>query len=153
VSAEEAPRPRTRPRDALGRPLPWGSPTAIEPVDYARLTYAQNIEAGRSQFNAGRFFEAHEAWEEAWRQALDPAAREFCRGLAQLGAAYTHVARGNAVGARALFARALPRLAAPPPRVGLDLAGAVPVFAEQMAACERAAAAGSPPPLLDPPAI
>jgi hypothetical protein len=34
---------------------------------------------GARLFDAGEFFEAHEAWEERWRVATDKAEREFGR--------------------------------------------------------------------------
>ncbi len=43
---------------------------------------------GARLFDAGRFFEAHEAWEERWRVATDRAERDLLQGLIQVAAAF-----------------------------------------------------------------
>jgi predicted metal-dependent hydrolase len=45
------------------------------------------LERGRVLFNAGRYFEAHEAWEEAWRAESGPRRRAL-QGLIQVAAGY-----------------------------------------------------------------
>jgi predicted metal-dependent hydrolase len=99
-----------RPRDELGRPLPWGSESRIALEDYEALPIEENHRLGRDHFNAGRFFQAHEAWEEAWRKARGSADEEFFKGLSQVAAGYTHHLRGNPRGARTLIARGLDRV-------------------------------------------
>jgi hypothetical protein len=42
---------------------------------------------GAGLFDAGRFFDAHEVWEDAWRQATDPDERLFFQGMIQIAAA------------------------------------------------------------------
>jgi predicted metal-dependent hydrolase len=72
------------------------------------------VARGVMHFNARRFFEAHEAWEELWlgnRSELS----EFLRGLIQLAAAYHHLQRGTFRGAVRLFDAALERLSRYPP--------------------------------------
>src|SRR4029077_3069306 len=55
---------------------------------------AQAIERGRALFNDRRFFEAHEAWEEAWlREEGD--LRMLLQGLIQIAAALHKIARGD----------------------------------------------------------
>lgn len=39
-------------------------------------------------YNEGAFFEAHEAWETAWRSALEPADKSLLQGLVQVTAAF-----------------------------------------------------------------
>lgn len=103
-------RPRQqRPRDALGRPLPFGSP-GVEPVPEEPLPPLQALALARSLVARGRAFGAHEVLEARWK-ASPPGERDFWQGLAQLCVALTHQARGNAVGARSLFERAEWRLA------------------------------------------
>lgn len=59
-------------------------------------------ETGIRHFNAGRYFEAHEVWEEAWRAA--PAAeRRFFQALIQAAVAVYHWNRGNSTGAARLY--------------------------------------------------
>ncbi len=100
----------TRPRDRLGRPLPWGTPEEEPPVS---VDVARSDEAAWSAADAylarGLPFHAHEACELRWRTAPE-ATRTAWRALAQWGAALTHEARGNSAGARRLAARALDTL-------------------------------------------
>jgi uncharacterized protein len=69
---------------------------------------------GIAHFNAQRFWEAHESWEELWLAAQSDA-EQFLQGLIQLAAAYHHVQRGTLPGALRLFDAALGRLSAFPP--------------------------------------
>lgn len=100
----------TRPRDRLGRPMPWGTPEEEPPVplDVARSDDAAWA-AATDYLARGLPFHAHEACELRWRAAPENT-RTAWRALAQWGAALTHDARGNAVGARRLAARALATL-------------------------------------------
>ena len=84
------------------------------------------LSRGVALFNAGRFFDAHEAWEELWLPATG-GEKQFLQGLIQLAAAYHHVQRGTSPrGAARLFASALRRLEAfPPCHLGVDREDAV----------------------------
>jgi predicted metal-dependent hydrolase len=74
-------------------------------------------------FNAGRYFEAHEVWEDAWRPMDAGTLREFLQGLIQCAVAMEHHRRGNAVGAARVLERATRRLAGVPGGyAGVDLA-------------------------------
>ena len=53
---------------------------------------------GIELFNSGRYFEAHEALEAAWREESDPV-RELYRGILQAGVVYLHITRHNYPGA------------------------------------------------------
>ena len=106
-----APAPkRARPRDELGRPLPWGAANRLQLEDYDALGIDEDHRLGVAHFNAGRYFPAHEAWESAWRQCRGGPDEEFFKGLSQLGAGYTHWRRGNAHGAFTLLRRAASRI-------------------------------------------
>jgi predicted metal-dependent hydrolase len=59
---------------------------------------------GLEYFNAGRYFEAHEELETAWRAEKGPI-RELYRGILQVGVAYYHVQRGNYRGALKMLQR------------------------------------------------
>jgi uncharacterized protein len=59
---------------------------------------------GLHLFNAGEYFEAHEALEIAWRDEQGPV-RDLYRGILQVGVAYYHIQRGNYRGARKMFER------------------------------------------------
>jgi predicted metal-dependent hydrolase len=57
-----------------------------------RLEQTQGaLERGRELFAAGRFFEAHAAWEEAWREEAGPT-RRLLHGLILAAAAYHKLA-------------------------------------------------------------
>lgn len=77
---------------------------------------------GMAHFNGGRFFEAHEAWEEIWRSTT-PEPRELWRGLIQVAVGlHHHCVRGNPGPARRVLARGLRRLEPfPQGTEGLDL--------------------------------
>ena len=93
-----------RPRDALGRPLPYGV-EGVEPVPEDALPPLETIEAARALVRKGRPFAAHEVLEARWKAGPDDE-RDLWQGLAQLCVGLTHAARGNAVGADRLRAGA-----------------------------------------------
>ena len=101
-----------RPRDRLGRPLPWDAEGALELEDFDSLSLEENHRLGREHARAGRWFPAHEAWETAWKQARDTEEAELFKGLSQMGAGYVHLFRGNAHGAVTLLRRAARRIGA-----------------------------------------
>jgi uncharacterized protein len=102
-------RPKNaRPRDELGRPLPRGAAGAIEEEPPAR-TPEEALARGIKHFNAGRYFQAHEAWEEGWHPAPEPE-RDFWQGLTQVAVGLTHRLRGNAHGSATLLRRGAKRL-------------------------------------------
>jgi rubrerythrin len=57
-------------------------------------------------FNSGRYFEAHEALEEAWRAEAGPV-RELYRGILQVAVAYYHILRENYAGAVKVYGRSM----------------------------------------------
>ena len=99
-----------RPRDRLGRPLPWDAEPELELEDFDSLSIEENHELARLHARAGRWFPAHEAWETAWKQARDTEDAELFKGLSQMGAGYVHLFRGNAHGAATLLRRAARRI-------------------------------------------
>jgi dTDP-4-amino-4,6-dideoxygalactose transaminase len=64
---------------------------------------------GIALFNAGEFFEAHEALEDAWRESSGED-RRFLQGLVQVAVGLHHHSTGNTVGARSVLRRALDNL-------------------------------------------
>jgi uncharacterized protein len=101
---------QARPRDALGRPLPYGA-TGVEPISEEPLSAEATLAYARRLLDDGRPFAAHEALEVRWKSCPDEE-RELWQGLAQLCVGLTHKARGNAVGASRLVDRAAVRLEA-----------------------------------------
>jgi uncharacterized protein len=91
------------------------------------------FERGAHLYDAGQFFEAHEAWEERWKTATDASERRFLQGLIQIAAAFHQLlVRRSPASAERLLARGLAKLDACPARVeGLDLAA----FRESLRAC------------------
>ena len=57
-------------------------------------------------FNAGKYFEAHEALEIAWLEERGRV-RDLYRGILQVGVAYLHITRGNYEGAIKVYNRSL----------------------------------------------
>ena len=106
---DEAGRARqARPRDELGRPLPYGE-TGVEPVSEDPLPPHETIDKALALVREGRPFSAHEVLEARWK-AGPVEERDLWQGLAQVCVAMTHAARGNTVGAARLFDRAAERL-------------------------------------------
>jgi predicted metal-dependent hydrolase len=70
---------------------------------------SEQFRRGIALFNARKFFEAHEAWEELWLIEPEPE-KTFLQGLIQLAAAFHHHGRGNPRGAQSLLAAGLAKL-------------------------------------------
>jgi len=66
---------------------------------------ADFYEEGIELFNHGRFFECHEAWEEAWKGSAG-AEKIYYQGIIQAAVAILHAQRGNLDGASKLHAKA-----------------------------------------------
>lgn len=115
-----------RPRDALGRPLPYGAVGEERAPEGVVRPPEQALAEAQELLDAGRPFHAHEVLEDAWKSAPVPE-RELWRGLAQLAVGLTHALRGNARGAATLIERGAGNIggygAAPPH--GIDVAGLV----------------------------
>ncbi|KUI29775.1 hypothetical protein AU194_30415 [Mycobacterium sp. GA-2829] len=130
---DETGRPRnSRPRDALGRPLPPGSEGVPRIPDDLHLPPAESLVYAQELVDDGRAFHAHEVLEAAWKDGPDDE-RSLWQGLAQLMVGITHIQRGNPDGARALLRRATDRLADAPARYSVDVAGLI-AYAETLQA-------------------
>ena len=76
---------------------------------------------GINFFNAGRYFEAHEAWEDLWRVTRGPL-RLFYQGLVQAAVGLHHLSHGNLSGGRAQLTKSTAKLAQyPAGAAGIDL--------------------------------
>lgn len=69
----------------------------------------ERFERGLAHFNARRFFEAHEAWEEIWLVEDEPE-KTFLQGIIQIAAAFHHYRRGNSDGAESLLAAGIVKI-------------------------------------------
>ena len=59
---------------------------------------------GMELFNQGRYFEAHEAFESAWRAESGPV-RDLYRAILQVGVVYLHITQYNYPGAVKVYQR------------------------------------------------
>lgn len=122
---DEEGRPKqARPRDELGRPLPYGA-VGVEQVSEDPLPPLETVEKALALVREGRPFSAHEVLEARWKDAPDEE-RDLWQGLAQICVGLTHAARGNTSGAERLVERGIGRVeqyaATAGPTYGLDLA-------------------------------
>src|SRR5438477_9940125 len=76
---------------------------------------ADLLTEGINFFNTGRYFEAHESWEDLWRVTRGPL-RLFYQGLVQAAVGMHHLSRGNQNGGRAQITKSLAKLEEYPPR-------------------------------------
>ena len=139
-----------RPRDFAGRPLGADAEDALNLPDFDLMTLEEAHEEALRFFDAGNYFGAHEAWETCWVFAKGTDEEEFFKGLAQLGAGYTHWLRGNPHGVVALLGRAMERIGSlGPAHRGI----ATEAFMRQLEALRvlaaRAEAEGTPLPELE----
>ncbi|MEV8565095.1 DUF309 domain-containing protein [Streptomyces sp. NPDC051322] len=113
-----------RPRDGLGRPLPYGSPGVERQPEGVVRTPAESLREAQALLDAGMPFHAHEVFEDAWK-AGPAAERALWRAMAQLAVGLTHAARGNTAGGARLLLRGAAGLDAygEAEPYGIDVAG------------------------------
>ena len=105
------------------------------------------FKSGLEAIHAGRFFEAHEALEVAWRTAAAEE-RDFFQGLVHVAVAWYQAGRGRPVATASQLEKAARRLAPyAPAHRGVDVAG---VLAQVTAARSRVAGGSLE---LDPPQL
>ncbi|GGU29216.1 DUF309 domain-containing protein [Streptomyces daghestanicus] len=93
-----------RPRDGLGRPLPYGADGVPRQPEGVVRAPGQTVAEAQRLLDEGKPFHAHEVFEDAWKSG-PPEERELWRGLAQLAVGLTHCARGNVAGGPRLLRR------------------------------------------------
>ncbi|WP_333740009.1 DUF309 domain-containing protein [Streptomyces sp. IBSBF 2806] len=93
-----------RPRDGLGRPLPYGADGVERQPEGVVRTPQDTVAEAQALLDAGKPFHAHEVFEDAWKSGPD-GERALWRGLAQLAVGLTHAARGNLGGGARLLRR------------------------------------------------
>ena len=100
-------------------------------------------QAGLEAFNSSRFFDAHELWEDVWRQTPEPDKR-FLQGLIQVAAAFHHYSRDNVLGTRNLLRAGLLKLDAfPDAHGGMEIALLRAAVREWLAAIAQGEVPGS----------
>ncbi|MFF4271861.1 DUF309 domain-containing protein [Streptomyces sp. NPDC001536] len=93
-----------RPRDGLGRPLPYGTDGVERQPEGVVRTPERSVAEAQELLDAGKPFHAHEVFEDAWKSGPEEE-RTLWRGLAQLAVGLTHAARGNVTGGARLLRR------------------------------------------------
>jgi uncharacterized protein len=95
-----------------------------------RLPFLRGIEL----FDAGYYWEAHEAWEGLWNAAgRQGAVADFLKALIQFAVVGVKVREGRLDGAKTHAARAAELLRGPDPAAGFDMAALI-AHAEELAA-------------------
>jgi uncharacterized protein len=132
-----------RPRDGLGRPLPYGHEGVPRQPEGVTRTPAATLAEAQQLLDEGLPFHAHEVLEDAWKTSPAPE-RALWKGLAQLAVGITHLARGNTAGGARLLLRGAdgvePYRQDPP--YGIDAAGLVTWARSTAADMEELATAG-----------
>jgi predicted metal-dependent hydrolase len=103
---------------------------------------ANGFARGIELFNAQHFYDAHEIWEDVWRESIGYE-KKFLQGLIQAAVALHHHSTGNLVGASSLMERSRRNLAVYPEDFGgIRLAA----FVTSLAAWRESLLSGSPNP-------
>ncbi|MDT9684626.1 DUF309 domain-containing protein [Streptomyces sp. TRM76323] len=150
-----------RPRDGLGRPLPYGTPGVERQPEGVERSPEESLREAQRLLDAGRPFHAHEVLEDAWKACAGTGRepeRELWRGLAQLAVGLTHAARGNAAGGERLLLRGADRIGpygagsgAPGP-YGVDVGG-LAAWARELAGRLRGGADAAVDPVAEAPRL
>jgi hypothetical protein len=89
---------------------------------------------GVADFNSGRYWHAHEAWEHGWRLMPACAARTWVQAMIQVAGVYVLLEKGRASGARSLAEAALEKMKGVEKSDGLEKWA----YAEQLTCAEQA---------------
>ncbi len=81
------------------------------------LENSEGYRRGIRLFNAREFYDAHEVWEDVWRESAG-LEKKFLQGLIQAAVAFHHHSTGNVAGACSLMERARRNLAGCPEEFG-----------------------------------
>ena len=119
------------------------------------MAVAALVDRGRAAFNRGQFFEAHELWEDAWRELTGPD-RSGMQGLIQIAAGLHHLQGGRPRPGSRLLRKGLAKLPValpglpglpPPTLLGLPIQSLAGQVARLLDEIEAAAEAGPLPDL------
>jgi predicted metal-dependent hydrolase len=84
---------------------------SASPEDCGGKTAMNDLfERGMELFNAGRYFDAHEVWEDLWRE-MHGRDKLLVQALVQSAVALHHASTGNYVGAKSVMERAIRNMA------------------------------------------
>lgn len=96
--------------DALQAPESGSQMDSYEATDERTLgIYPREYLQGLEDFNAGRYFDAHEIWEEIWLRSSGDT-KLFYQMLIQAAVGLHHYEHGNARGARGMYANVTEKL-------------------------------------------
>ena len=120
-------------------PTTRDSKTHVRSRGGIRLTLADvSLARGIELFNGGRYWEAHEAWEEAWTPDRRGPDRGFYKGLIQVAAGCLHYGRRNRRGTVNKWRSGADQLRPYLPRHrGVELAPLVALVDANLAVVER----------------
>jgi predicted metal-dependent hydrolase len=117
------------------KPLSSINLAALSPFDLTSDEEA-HLERGITLFNSGKFWEAHEAWEEIWKNHPEDG-RFFLQGLIQLAAAYHQLGKKVYRGVVIHLKQAQERLKLfPSDFLGIDVSPILEVIDDSLAAIE-----------------
>jgi hypothetical protein len=109
-------------RRSCGCPGRLARPAIDEPPFPLTPGLGAELAQGLDLIRAGRYYDAHEVLEDAWRAADGPE-RDFFQGLVHVAVAWYQAGRGNEVGCERQLEKALRRLGPyAPAHRGLDVA-------------------------------
>lgn len=95
--------------------------TVLAAVNSFVSEFREQFELGIDEFNAGRFFECHDTFEELWMEEHGER-RRFLQGLIQAAVGVFHATRNNANGAESQLSKSLTKLyEAPDSYLGIDV--------------------------------
>ena len=94
------------------------------PIVFSLTMNADGYHRGIRLFNAREFYDAHEVWEDVWRES-EGMEKRFLQGLIQAAVAFHHHSTGNVDGTCSLLERACKNLAACPEEFGGIRVGAL----------------------------
>lgn len=102
-----------------------------------RQVYPREYLEGIDHFNAGRYFEAHEAWEQVWLRSSGDR-KVFYQMLIQAAVGLHHRQRGNVAGALGMYKAVVAKLEQlPSVCMSLDLVDFADQFRTRMAGLEQ----------------
>ena len=85
------------------------------------LSPEELLQLGIDLYNAGHYWNAHEAWEEVWLES-ERGMRGFYQGMIQISAAFVHVTRNRYPGGVKLLGEGIEKLEKyPSPFMGVQL--------------------------------
>jgi predicted metal-dependent hydrolase len=85
-------------------------------------------------FNEGRFYDAHEVWEDLWRATADPPLKTCYQGLIQAAVGLHHLGRQNHAGARSQLGKSIRNLqTGAGSATGLDIEGLIHALTQLLA--------------------